>query len=111
MRNKAVNAPFRAKCSNGALTPLATRSTFGQALTRGRGAPTVTLAVARPEPRSRAPRTRGPRSGHTRRRTPYLLIAPATALMSVFLIYPIVSVVYYSLQRYNVTQPWDDAFV
>jgi multiple sugar transport system permease protein len=31
--------------------------------------------------------------------------------MSVFLLYPIGSVVYYSLQRYNVTQPWDNAFV
>jgi len=76
----------------------------------------VTVAAARPEPRPEQ-RARGGRSGprgrsgHTRRRTPYILIAPAAALMSVFLLYPIGSVVYYSLQRYNVTQPWDDAFV
>lgn len=52
-----------------------------------------------------------PRSGHSRRRTPYILIAPVVALMTVFLAYPIGSVVYYSFQRYNVTQPWDQGFV
>lgn len=65
----------------------------------------MTVAVARPESTSRA------RSGHSRRRTPYILIAPAAALMAVFLLYPIGSVVYFSLQRYNVTQPWDNGFV
>jgi multiple sugar transport system permease protein len=65
----------------------------------------VTVAVARSKATPRA------RSGHSRRRTPYILIAPAAALMSVFLLYPIGSVVYYSLQRYNVTQPWDNGFV
>jgi multiple sugar transport system permease protein len=69
----------------------------------------VTVAV-RPEPPVTASGRRA-RSGHSRRRTPYILIAPAAALMSVFLLYPIGSVVYYSLQRYNVTQPWDDAFI
>jgi multiple sugar transport system permease protein len=71
----------------------------------------VTVAVAPPEPRQRARERPRVRSGHRRWHTPYLLIAPATALMTVFLVYPIGSVVYYSLQRYNVTQPWDDAFV
>ena len=48
------------------------------------------------------------RSGVTA--TPYVLLAPATMLMVGFLLYPIGSVVYYSLQHYNVTQPWDNGF-
>jgi multiple sugar transport system permease protein len=43
--------------------------------------------------------------------TPYLLIAPAGLLVAVFLIYPIGSVVYYSLYDYNVTKPWGNGFV
>ncbi|GAA3217696.1 sugar ABC transporter permease [Actinocorallia longicatena] len=45
-----------------------------------------------------------------RPRTPYLLIAPAVLLMLGFLVYPMCSVLYYSLQNYNVTQPWDNGF-
>jgi multiple sugar transport system permease protein len=43
--------------------------------------------------------------------TPYLLIAPTGLLVAVFLIYPIGSVVYYSLYDYNVTTPWSNGFV
>ncbi|HEX6358108.1 sugar ABC transporter permease [Actinophytocola sp.] len=43
--------------------------------------------------------------------TPYLLIAPAVVLVAVFLVYPIGSVVYYSLYDYNVTKPWSNGFV
>jgi multiple sugar transport system permease protein len=52
----------------------------------------------------------------TRRRAPatrwypYLLIAPAALLVIVFLVYPVGSVFYYSLQHYNITQPWTDGF-
>jgi multiple sugar transport system permease protein len=46
----------------------------------------------------------------TRTWAPYALIAPTLVLMAVFLVYPIASVVYYSLQRYNVTQPWKNGF-
>nr|WP_312892728.1 sugar ABC transporter permease [Allostreptomyces psammosilenae] len=48
-----------------------------------------------------------PRRG---RSTPYLLIAPSVLLMIGFLVYPILSVLWYSLQTYNVTQPWDNGF-
>ncbi|GAA0207652.1 sugar ABC transporter permease [Saccharothrix mutabilis subsp. mutabilis] len=47
----------------------------------------------------------------TKRWAPYALIAPTLLLMAVFLLYPIASVVHYSLQRYNVTQPWKNGFV
>ncbi|WP_062441909.1 carbohydrate ABC transporter permease [Herbidospora daliensis] len=43
-------------------------------------------------------------------RTPYVLIAPAVVAMLGFLVYPMGSVVYYSLQHYDVTQPWDNGF-
>ncbi|MET4639189.1 sugar ABC transporter permease [Mycetocola sp. 2940] len=41
---------------------------------------------------------------------PYFLIAPAAILTVVFLVYPVGSVFYYSLQHSNVTQPWKDGF-
>ncbi|ACU35792.1 sugar ABC transporter permease [Actinosynnema pretiosum subsp. pretiosum] len=41
---------------------------------------------------------------------PYALIAPTLLLMAVFLVYPIGSVLYYSFQDYNVTQPWKNGF-
>ncbi|GLW08508.1 transporter [Microtetraspora sp. NBRC 13810] len=57
-------------------------------------------------------RRRRRRPGHRPRspRTPYVLIAPAVVAMLGFLVYPMASVVYYSLQHYNVTQPWDNGF-
>ncbi|WP_062348229.1 carbohydrate ABC transporter permease [Herbidospora yilanensis] len=45
-----------------------------------------------------------------RSRTPYVLIAPAVIAMLGFLVYPMGSVIYYSLQHYDVTQPWDNGF-
>jgi multiple sugar transport system permease protein len=44
------------------------------------------------------------------RRLPYLLIAPAGLLMLGFIAYPMLSVLYYSLQDYNVTKPWRNGF-
>ena len=60
----------------------------------------ATASVARPR-RRRA--DRGPRA-------PYGLIAPSVLLLLGFLVYPMASVIYYSLQHYNVTQPWDNGF-
>ncbi|MBT2565144.1 sugar ABC transporter permease [Arthrobacter sp. ISL-85] len=45
-----------------------------------------------------------------RRLYPYFLIGPAAILTLVFLVYPVGSVFYYSLQNSNVTQPWNDGF-
>ncbi|MFC7380989.1 carbohydrate ABC transporter permease [Sphaerisporangium rhizosphaerae] len=41
---------------------------------------------------------------------PYLLISPTVLLITVFLVYPIGSVLYYSLQHYNLTKPWSNGF-
>ncbi|TYB54360.1 sugar ABC transporter permease [Nonomuraea sp. PA05] len=53
------------------------------------------------------PRPRPRRAGTL---TPYWLIAPSVVAMLGFLVYPMLSVLYYSLQHYNVTQPWDNGF-
>lgn len=58
--------------------------------------------VSAPPPRSK-PRRAGAL-------TPYWLIAPSVVAMLGFLVYPMASVLYYSLQHYNVTQPWDNGF-
>jgi multiple sugar transport system permease protein len=42
--------------------------------------------------------------------TPYVLIGPAVLAMLAFLVYPMASVLYYSLQDYNISKPWDDGF-
>nr|WP_238420196.1 sugar ABC transporter permease [Streptomyces taklimakanensis] len=41
---------------------------------------------------------------------PYVLIAPAGLLMLGFIAYPMLSVLYYSLQHYNVTKPWRNGY-
>ncbi|MBZ2196399.1 carbohydrate ABC transporter permease [Occultella gossypii] len=43
--------------------------------------------------------------------TPYLLLAPTMVLLLVFLLYPLLSIGYFSLQQYNVSQPWDNGFI
>jgi multiple sugar transport system permease protein len=43
--------------------------------------------------------------------TPYALLAPTLVLVAIFLLYPIGSVVYYSLFRYNVTKPRSNGFI
>jgi multiple sugar transport system permease protein len=43
-------------------------------------------------------------------RAPYLLIAPAVLAMLAFLVYPMASVGYYSLQHYHLSKPWEDGF-
>ncbi|WP_069811950.1 carbohydrate ABC transporter permease [Streptomyces sp. TP-A0874] len=64
----------------------------------------MALAVAR-EPGRRSRRRAGGSA-----RVPYLLISPSLLLMLGFLAYPMVSVLYYSLQHYNVTKPWRNGF-
>jgi multiple sugar transport system permease protein len=64
----------------------------------------MVIAVAK-SPRRIRRRTAGPP-----RRLPYLLIAPAGLLMAAFIAYPMLSVLYYSLQDYNVTKPWRNGF-
>ncbi|OOB91474.1 carbohydrate ABC transporter permease [Rathayibacter sp. VKM Ac-2630] len=54
-----------------------------------------------------------PAAARRRRSTawyPYALISPAVALVVVFLLYPVLSVFYYSLQNYNVTLPIYNGF-
>lgn len=64
------------------------------------------MATATERRRAQRPAYRGSR----RAWTPYLLIAPSVLLMIIFLLYPIGSVFYYSLQHYNVTEPWNNGF-
>ncbi|HEX5566046.1 MAG TPA: sugar ABC transporter permease [Streptomyces sp.] len=45
-----------------------------------------------------------------KRSLPYVLIAPAGLLMLGFIAYPMLSVLYYSLQHYNVTKPWRNGY-
>lgn len=45
-----------------------------------------------------------------RSKTPYLLIAPTVLLLTALLAYPMATVLYYSLQHFNVTQPWNNGF-
>ncbi|MGN6760181.1 MAG: carbohydrate ABC transporter permease [Leifsonia sp.] len=74
------------------------------------------MTVAVPRRRSSqgglSPSPRGRQSPIARRTRlyPYLLIAPAVLLVLVFLVYPVASVFFYSLQHSNVTQPWNDGF-
>jgi multiple sugar transport system permease protein len=42
--------------------------------------------------------------------TPYALISPTILLLATFLVFPIGSVLYYSLQRRQLAQPWNDGF-
>src|SRR5947199_64649 len=37
--------------------------------------------------------------------TPYLFLAPALALIAVFVLYPILAVIYYSFTDYNIINP------
>ena len=66
-------------------------------------------AVAKP-PRVTRRRTSGTKGKGSARRLPYLLIAPAGLLMLGFIAYPMLSVLYYSLQNYNVTKPWRNGY-
>lgn len=52
------------------------------------------------------------RRGRLRRgATPYVLLAPTMLLLAIFLIYPLVNIVKFSLQQYNVSKPWDNGFI
>lgn len=67
--------------------------------------------MALTEARSRAAQATGPPVRRRRRaKTPYLLIAPTVLLLGGLLAYPMVSVGYYALRHYNVTQPWNNGF-
>jgi len=39
------------------------------------------------------------------RATPYLFLAPALALLGIFVVYPIIAVVFYSLTDYDIVRP------
>jgi ABC-type sugar transport system permease subunit len=39
------------------------------------------------------------------RATPYLFLAPAVALIGVFVVYPIIAVIYYSFTDYDIVRP------
>lgn len=54
--------------------------------------------------------TRGQGTPRALRWAPYLLISPTVLLIAVFLVYPVGSVLYYSLQHYNLTKPWANGF-
>jgi multiple sugar transport system permease protein len=68
------------------------------------------MAVITPTRPARPKRPARSRNSGLRRLYPYLLIGPAAILTLVFLVYPVGSVFYYSLQHSNVTQPWNDGF-
>jgi multiple sugar transport system permease protein len=70
---------------------------------------TKPVAITR-HPRRRASGTGGAGRRRRSRRTPYLLIAPTVLLIMGFLVYPIASVVYYSLRHDVITQPWDNGW-
>lgn len=73
---------------------------------------TTTLQTPRAAPRPPASAVRSRRRLRTQRgMAPYLLILPTVLLIAVFLVYPVGSVFYYSLQKYNVTQSYDNGFV
>lgn len=58
--------------------------------------------------------TRQPPPVRKRRRrvaTPYLLLAPTMVLLTLFLLYPLLSIGYFSLQQHNVSKPWDNGFI
>jgi multiple sugar transport system permease protein len=68
-----------------------------------------------------APRPRAaPAAGLARRRAaarrrrawlPYLCLLPASLLIAAFVVYPVATVFYYSLQQYDVTRPYLNGFV
>jgi multiple sugar transport system permease protein len=68
------------------------------------------MTVITPTRPARPKRPARSRNSGLRRLYPYLLIGPAAILTLVFLVYPVGSVFYYSLQHSNVTQPWNDGF-
>lgn len=68
------------------------------------------MAIAEAKPTRRARRRGAKTSAGRGRFTPYLLISPSVLLMLGFLVYPMTTVIYYSLQRYNVTKPWNNGF-
>ncbi len=67
-------------------------------------------AVVNDQPRSGAPPVRSD-DAKSERRLAYLLIAPAVLLMLAVTAYPIAYAVWLSLQRYNLAQPDDRAFI
>ncbi|WP_031506838.1 carbohydrate ABC transporter permease [Streptomyces megasporus] len=67
-------------------------------------------AVPKKRALSGRPGTPGTPGTSGKRGLPYLLIAPAGLLMLGFIAYPMLSVIYYSLQHYNVTKPWRNGY-
>lgn len=69
------------------------------------------MAVLQRSPAVAAPAARTGRRRRPGSRLPYLLLAPTALMLATFVAYPMGSVLYFSLRRYNVTQPWDNGFV
>jgi multiple sugar transport system permease protein len=51
------------------------------------------------------------RRARRRRWLPYLTLLPASLLIAAFVVYPVVTVFYYSVQQYDVTRPYLNGFI
>lgn len=69
------------------------------------------MAVLQADPTQADPPDKPVRRRPRERWTPYALLAPTLVLVAIFLLYPIGSVVYYSLFKYNVTKPRSNGFI
>lgn len=70
-------------------------------------------AASAPRPRAASAAIAVRRSAAARRRAwlPYLFLLPASLLIGAFVVYPVATVFYYSLQQYDVTRPYLNGFV
>jgi multiple sugar transport system permease protein len=70
-------------------------------------------AVPAPRPRAALAADAVRRKAAARRRAwlPYLFLLPATLLIGTFVVYPVATVFYYSLQQYDITRPYLNGFV
>ena len=70
-------------------------------------------AASAPRPRAAAAAGAVRRRAAARRRSwlPYLTLLPASAMIATFVIYPVATVFYYSLQQYDVTRPYVNGFI
>jgi len=70
-------------------------------------------AASAPRPRAAAAAGAVRRRAAARRRSwlPYLTLLPASAMIATFVVYPVATVFYYSLQQYDITRPYLNGFV
>jgi len=67
-------------------------------------------AVTAARPRARAAERHRRQPGR-RRWLPYLCLLPASLLIAAFVVYPVATVFYYSVQQYDVTRPYLNGFI